>query len=99
MKLAFIPGELFLNRIEDGSYLLILKGHEIFRTRSRRSAITKFNEMRAEMERAFPAQELTAQGKAEILIQTIGDALVGHNSLGGRKKKKTTAGSTRTFGG
>jgi len=33
MKLAFIPGELFLNRIEDGSYLLILKGHEIFRTR------------------------------------------------------------------
>ncbi len=98
MKLAFIPGELFLNRIEDGSYLLILKGHEIFRTRSQRSAITKFNEMRAEMEKSFPARELTPQGKAEILKQTIGDSLVGHNSLGGRKKK-TTAGSTRTFGG
>jgi hypothetical protein len=99
MKLAFIPGELFLNRIEDGSYSLILKGHEIFRTRSRRSAIAKFNEMRAEMESAFPAQDLSPQGKAEILRQSIGDSLVGHNSLGGRKKKKTTAGSTRTFGG
>jgi hypothetical protein len=98
MKLAFIPGKLFLNRIEDGSYVLLLQGREIFRTRSQRSAITKFNEMRTEMEQSFPAQELTPQGKAEILKQTIEDSLVGHNSLGGRKKK-TTAGATRTFGG
>lgn len=98
MKLAFIPGELFLNRIEDGSYVVLLQGREIFRTRSQRSAITKFNEVRTEIERDFPAQELTPEGKAEILKQDIGDSLVGHNSLGGRKKK-STAGSTRTFGG
>jgi len=98
MKLAFIPGELFLNRIEDGSYVVMLQGREIFRTRSQRSAITKFNEVRTELETNYPAQELTPEGKAEILKQDIGDALVGHNSLGGRKKK-TTAGSTRTFGG
>ncbi len=46
----------------------------------------------------FPARELTADEKAEMLQRAIGDSLVGHNSLGGRKKK-TTAGSTRTFGG
>src|ERR1700756_3287406 len=98
MKLAFIPGELFLNRIDDGSYVVFLQGREIFRTRSQHSAITKFNEVRNEIERNFPARELTPEGKAEILKQDIGDSLVGRNSLGGRKKK-STAGSTRTFGG
>jgi hypothetical protein len=50
------------------------------------------------METRFPARELTAEEKREILQRSIADSLVGHNSLGGRKKK-TTAGSTRTFGG
>ena len=36
--------------------------------------------------------------KAETFRRIMEDALVQHNSLGGRKKK-TTAGSTRTFGG
>jgi hypothetical protein len=98
MKLDFLPGDLHLSMSEDASYLVTLQGQEILRTRSVGRAVRKFNELRSEMEKRFPARELTAQEKAEILEAAIGDSLVGHNSLGGRKKK-TTAGSTRTFGG
>jgi hypothetical protein len=61
-------------------------------------AVQKFNELRQEMEKRFPARELTPEEKTEMMQFAIADSLVGHNSLGGRKKK-TTAGSTRTFGG
>lgn len=98
MKLAFLPGELFLNQSEDGSYRITLQGQEISCTRSQRMAVKKFNSLRQEMEKRFPARELTPDEKAEILQMAIADSLVAHNSLGGRKKK-TTAGSTRTFGG
>jgi len=64
---------------------------KFFALGSRRSAITKFNEMRTEMERAFPAQELTPQGKAEILKQTIGDSLVGHIVLAVERRRQPLA--------
>ncbi len=98
MKLSFLPGGLFLDKAEDGNYSITLEGQEILRTRSQRAAVARFNELRREMEARFPARELTAEEKAEMLQKAIGDSLIGHNSLGGRKKK-TTAGSTRTFGG
>jgi hypothetical protein len=60
--------------------------------------LAKFNSLRIELEIRFPAREPTAQEKAELLQKEIGNSLVGHNSLGGRKKKNT-AGGTRTFGG
>jgi hypothetical protein len=98
MKLAFLPGELYLLQAEDGVYRVVLQENEILSTRSKRLALARFTELRKEMEMRFPARELTAEEKAEIMREAIGDSLVGHNSLGGRKKK-TTAGSTRTFGG
>ena len=98
MKLSFLPGALFLTQTEDGTYSVTLEGQEILRTRSQRSAVAQFTKLRQEMETRFPARELTPEEKNDILQRHIADALVGHNSLGGRKKK-TTAGSTRTFGG
>ena len=98
MKLSFLPGALFLNRMEDGTYVVTVEGQEIVRTKSQRTAVAQFSKVRQEMEARFPARELTSEEKSEILQRLIGDSLVGHNSLGGRKKK-TTAGSTRTFGG
>ncbi len=98
MKLSFLPGALFLNRVEDGTYVVTVEGQEVVRTRSQRAAVTQFSKLRQEMEARFPVRELTAEEKNEILQRSIADSLVGHNSLGGRKKK-TTAGSTRTFGG
>jgi hypothetical protein len=98
MKLSFLPGELYLNSAEDGFFRITLDGREILCTRSERSAVAKFNQLRQEMEKQFPPHELSPEEKTLIFRRMMEDALVQHNSLGGRKKK-TTAGSTRTFGG
>lgn len=98
MKLAFIPGDLNLSRDSDGQFVLRMAGAEIVRTRSQKVAVSRFNKLRAEMESRYPAHEPTPEERAESFRRAIGDYLVGHNSLGGRKKK-TTAGGTRTFGG
>lgn len=98
MKLSFFPGQLFLDSAEDGTLRVTLSGEEVLCTRSKRAALTKFNELREEMERRFPPRELTREEKVEAFKRGVADSLVRHNSLGGRKKK-STAGSTRTFGG
>ncbi|MGH9412610.1 MAG: hypothetical protein ACRD0Y_02615 [Terriglobales bacterium] len=98
MKLSFAPGKLYLSTGEDGALHLSLDGEEIFCTRSQKAGISKFNAMRKEMESRFPPSESTPEQKAAAFRAMIGDALVGRNSLGGRKKK-TSAGGTRTFGG
>lgn len=98
MKVSFLPGDLHLNQTETGEYVVTLQGQEILSTKSRRAAFEKFNSLREEMETRFPKRELTSDEKNSILKQAIADSLLGHNSLGGRRKK-TTASSTRTFGG
>jgi len=98
IKMEFVPGGLLLQQSDDGFYLVTVHGQENLRTRSRSKALKKFNNVRQEMEQAFPARELTVEEKEKTMHTAIGDSLVGHNSLGGRKKK-TSAGSTRTFGG
>lgn len=98
MNLSFLPGDLHLYQNQDKIFVVKLAGQEILLTKSRRSAVTKFNSLRAELEKRFPAREPTAEEKAALLQREINNSLVGHNSLGGRKKK-STAGGTRTFGG
>ena len=98
MKCSFLPGDLHLTTDVDRCFIVSIAGQIVLRSRSQRAAVEKYNELRKEMEARFPARELTASEKAELLQREIGDSLVGHNSLGGRKKK-TTAGGTRTFGG
>lgn len=98
MKLSFLPGELHLKQDGEGSFVVIVQGREILRTRSQRSAVLEFNRIRKEMESRFPPHPLSPEEMAESRQRAIGDWLVQHNSFGGRKKK-TTAGSTGTFGG
>lgn len=98
MNLSFLPGDLYLSKSEEGLFIVKMAGQVILSTKSQRTALSKFNSLRAELETRFPARELTAEEKAELLQEEIKNSLVGHNSLGGRKKK-TTAGGTRTFGG
>ncbi len=98
MRLSFVPGDLHLGQLEDGSFQVLLAGEQIFQSRSSKLAVNKFNEIRAELERRFPARQLTQEEKLSVLREAIADTLVGHNSLGGRKKR-TSASSTRTFGG
>ncbi len=98
MNLSFLPGELHLKQDEKRQFVVTVQGEEILRTRSQRSAVLEFNRIRKEMEGRFPPHPLSPEEMAENRRRAIGDWLVQHNSLGGRKKK-TTAGSTRTFGG
>ncbi len=98
MNLSFLPGDLHLSKNVYGIFVVKMAGQEILATKSQRSAIAKFNSLRSELEKKFPTREPTTDEKAELLHREINDSLLGHNSLGGRKKK-TTAGGTRTFGG
>ena len=98
MKMSFLPADLHLQKSENGEFVLTFAGEELLRTKNQNKAVSKFNAMRRDMESKYPARELTTEEKAEALEKFIWDGLVGHNSLGGRKKK-TTAGGTRTFGG
>ena len=98
MNLSFLPADLHLRKSESGFYVVSMAGQDIISTKSQRVALSKFNSLRTELEQRFPAHQMTAEEKAELLRREIKDSLVGHNSLGGRKKK-TTAGGTRTFGG
>jgi predicted metalloendopeptidase len=98
MKLAFLPGDLHLTQADDSFYQVTVHGQEIFRTRSKRVAVQKFNEIRQQMEKKFPPSEFSPEERAEILSKAIADSVVAQVSLP-TKKKKTTAGSTRTFGG
>lgn len=98
MNLSFLPGDLHLRNNDDGTFVVTMAGEQILATKSKRAAIDKFNALRRELEERFPAREPTPEEKTELLKREIGESLVGRNSLGGRKKK-TTAGGTRTFGG
>ncbi|HET9285284.1 MAG TPA: hypothetical protein VFR24_25305 [Candidatus Angelobacter sp.] len=98
MKMSFLPGDLHLTSDSNGNYVVTIAGSEVLRGRSEKKAVSRFKQLRKEMESKYPARELTREERQEMLRQAVGDSLVGHNSLGGRKKK-TTAGGTRTFGG
>ena len=98
MKASFIPGDLHLTESPDGFHVVTMQGTEILRTRSPKAAAAKFSDLRRQMETKYPVAELTPEEKAEMRQRAMRDSMIGHNSLGGRKKKNT-AGGTRTFGG
>ena len=98
MKLSFIPGDLHLTKDLDGVFVVTMRGQAILSTISQRSALARYNTLRAELDRDYPMHRPTAEEKAALLQREINNSLIGHNSLGGRQKK-TTAGGTRTFGG
>jgi hypothetical protein len=98
MNLSFLPGNLNLSKDESGFFVIRIGDEQILRTKSRRAALERFKSIRSEMEKQFPTREPNAEEKAQLLSREIGESLIGHNSLGGRKKK-STAGGTRTFGG
>lgn len=98
MKLSFIPGELHLSDADDGQFVITVQGREIFRSPNRKKALAKFSTLRVELESKFPAHNITPQERHELLQRFIADVLVGHNSLRPEPKRKSAAGSTRTFG-
>ncbi len=81
MNLSFLPGDLHLSKNENGLFFVTMCGQEILSTKSQRSALVKFNALRAELEKKFPTHEPTAEEKSELLQREINDSLLGYNSL------------------
>src|SRR5947209_2864100 len=97
MKLSFLPGDLYLNKEQDDSFVVTVQGEEVLRTRHEKKALAKYNDLRHRMESQFPPNEFTPEEKRAFLRRLIADTLVSHN--GDRhSKKKIKSGSTRTFG-
>ena len=97
MRLSFLPGELYLSE-EYGAFVIQVQGKEILRTRSKLTAMSKFNALRRSMEQQFPAREVTPEEKRELLKSIFNEAMLA--DVGRRpRKKRSTARGTRTFGG
>ena len=97
LKMSFIPGDLHLLPKENGEHVVMLAGREVFRTRSEKKAAQRFKELRSEMEQKYPARELTPEERATMFQAAVAEAIVGSGTV--RKRKKSTARGTRTFGG
>ena len=67
MNLSFLPGDLHLSKNANGLFVLTMRGQEILSTKSQRSALARFNALRAELEKKRPMHEPTAEDKAALL--------------------------------
>src|SRR5688572_25437518 len=75
MRLSFIPGGLLL--VKEGSrYIITIEGTDVFNTKREKAALKKFQAIRKDMEKKYPAQELTAEQKQEALKRLIGDSIL-----------------------
>ena len=73
MNLSFLPGHLKLSKNHDGDYVITIKDEEVFRGRIEKRALSRFNAIRAEMEKEFPAHELSKEEKTAALLGSIMD--------------------------
>jgi hypothetical protein len=73
-----------------------VKDQEIVRTKSQKNAVSVFNRIRREMKKQFPDRPATQEEKQQLLKSVLNDSLVDPYTV--RKKKKSTAKGTRTFG-
>ena len=98
MKLSFVPGDLHLNQERDGTYVVIMQGHEVLRTRTEKKALAKFNALRRELESQFPARELTPEEKRAALEKYVMDYKLAQVRASTKPPKKDKIRGTRTFG-
>ncbi len=96
MKLCFLPGQLFLEKRDDGTYELRHEGTILGQFKSERQAVSAFNELRRKLESEFPVKEVTPEEKKRLLIEELGRSSVPHNSMRNFGPRKSTG--TRTFG-
>src|SRR5829696_143097 len=98
MKLSFLPGDLHLNKEQDGTYLVTMQGQELLSTRIEKKALAKFNALRTELETQFPARELTPEEKRAALQKYLLDYKAAEVRASTKPPKKEKVTGTRTFG-
>jgi hypothetical protein len=98
MELSFLPGELYLKKTSDGTFVITIQGEEIFRGKIEKKALTEYNRIRKDMEEKYPARELTPEEKSEALRKWMMDAKITEVRNSTRKDKPDKIKGTRTFG-
>ncbi len=98
MKLSFLPGNLHLSEEQDGTYLIVMQGEELFRTRIEKKALLRFNALRRELESQFPAHEPTAEERRAALEKYLMDYKAIQVRASTKPPKKDKVKGTRTFG-
>lgn len=95
MNLSFLPGQLQLSKQDDGTYLITIRGEEVFKSTNEKKAIAKFNNIRKDMEAQFPPQPLSPEEKSRLLREYISKD---HSTFKGLPARKYKPGSSNTFG-
>ena len=98
MKLSFLPGDLHLDREQDGTYLVTMQGQELLRTQVEKKALAKFNVLRQELDSQFPARALTPEEKRTELEKYLMDYKAIQVRASTKPPKKDKVRGTRTFG-
>jgi hypothetical protein len=98
MKVSFLPGDLHLNKEQDGTYLVTMQGQELLRTRIEKRALAKFNAVRKHLEIQFPARELTPEQKRAALQKYLLEYKAAEVRASTKPPKKEKVTGTRTFG-
>jgi hypothetical protein len=98
MKVSFLPGDLHLNKEQDGTYLVTMQGQELLRTRIEKRALAKFNAVRKDLEIQFPARELTPEQKRAALQKYLLEYKAAEVRASTKPPKKEKVTGTRTFG-
>lgn len=89
MRLCFLPGGLLLTK-NGNEYVIAIEDSEVFRSESQKGALKRFNAIRREMEKKYPATELTKEQKEEALKRLIGDQVLRQVRNSTRKSKFET---------
>lgn len=97
MRMSFLPGALELIKRE-GEFVVKVKDEVVLQTRSQKAALKKFNSIRQAMEREFPHQPLSEEEIRANLAGALNDVAIAE-TLKRPPRKKSTARSSRTFGG
>jgi hypothetical protein len=98
MQLNFIPGELKLEKQQDGDYVVTIKSEEVFRSKIEKKALAQYNKIRKDMEAQFPPHELTPEQKRKFLEKLIMDMKYTQVRNESKVPKKDRIAKTRTFG-
>lgn len=97
MKLAFLPGQLFLELDSDGNYVVTFRGEIALSSRIKNKAVRKYNDIREVLEEEFPPTCPNPEEMRATLLKEIGMGLVQDQkfaNLGAKKKRQRS----RTFG-
>jgi hypothetical protein len=97
MNLSFLPGDLHLTQNAGGFFVVTVAGRKILSTKSRRSALGKYNTLKAGFENDRPAQEPTAKDGAENLLREVNDSILENDSVISRKGTPTQISSSAMF--